>query len=238
MSGQFYENYTLEQFEVWSILYRRQLERLRGRVYARYYDDLEQLGFSAGELPRFSSMSPQLQALTGWRLEAVADFLEPAEYLGFTARCVLPATTFMRTMSELDHCRRPDMFHDVFGHTPLLVNPGYRAYLGLLSELAVSRVGDEEVIYKIANFNKWVTEFGLIDELGDIKAFGAGLLSSSGELEHALGDGARRLPAEVQTMVTTPHVRAEFQAQYFVIESFDSLVEKVHELSGLLDAAA
>jgi phenylalanine-4-hydroxylase len=236
MLRQSYESYTPEHFEVWGILYRRQTAFLRGRVYARYYHDLEQLGFSATEIPRFATMSPRLQAVAGWQLQEVEDFLPPAEYLSLTARRTLPATTFLRTMKDLDHCKRPDMFHDVFGHTALLVNPGYRTYLEALSKLAVEHVDDEQWVYQIANFNKWVTEFGLIAEDGTLKAYGAGLLSSSGELDYALGDQPRRLPADVAVMVATPHVRAEFQAQYFVIDSFDWLATCVDRLREVLPA--
>ena len=234
MLTQAYESYTPEHFQVWDILYRRQLEFLRGRVYARYYDDLEQLGFSAAEIPRFSTMSARLTEVAGWRLQEVEDFLPPAEYLSLTAQRTLPATTFLRTMKDLDHCKRPDMFHDVFGHTALLVNPRYRAYLEALSRLALEHIDDEQWVYQIANFNKWVTEFGLIAEDGVIKAYGAGLLSSSGELDWALGDGPQRLPADVRTMVGSPHQRAEFQAQYFVIDSFDWLATCVEQLRDVL----
>jgi phenylalanine-4-hydroxylase len=236
MLTQRYESYTPEHFQVWGILYRRQLEFLRGRVYGRYYDDLEQLGFSADEIPRFATMSPRLTEVTGWRLREVEDFLPPDEYLSLTAQRTLPATTFLRTMKDLDHCKRPDMFHDVFGHTALLVNPGYRVYLEALSQLALEHIDDEHWVYQIANFNKWVTEFGLIAEDGEVKAYGAGLLSSSGELDWALGEAPRRLPANVRLMVGSPHQRAEFQAQYFVIDSFDWLATCIDELREVLTA--
>lgn len=245
MLQQAYEDYTAEQLEVWAILYARQLEFLRGRVYAGYYEGLAALGFSANEIPRITQLSAQLDALAGWRLQVVEDFLPPDEYLTTTASRTLPVTAFLRGMDELDHSKRPDMFHDVFGHTALLTVPAFREYLEQLSALAVERIDDAQWVYRIANFNKWVTEFGLVlAEDGSLRAYGAGLLSSSGELDWALGKnldggtgGPRRLPVDVPTMVATPHQRAEYQAQYFVLPSFERLRELVPELRAVLTEA-
>jgi phenylalanine-4-hydroxylase len=239
MLQQAYEDYTAEHFEVWSILYGRQLEFLRGRVYDGYYDGLDALGFSADAIPRITELSSHLDALAGWRLRVVEDFLPPDEYLTTTASRTLPVTAFLRGMDELDHSKRPDMFHDVFGHTALLMVPEFREYLEQLSELAVERINDAQWVYRIANFNKWVTEFGLIAAAdGSLRAYGAGLMSSSGELDWALGEasnGPRRLPVDVRTMVASPHQRAEYQAQYFVLPSFDHLRGLVPELRAVLD---
>lgn len=238
MLQQAYEDYTAEHFEVWAILYGRQLEFLRGRVYDGYYEGLGALGFSADEIPRITELSAHLDALAGWRLRVVEDFLPPDEYLTTTATRTLPVTAFLRGMDELDHSKRPDMFHDVFGHTALLMVPEFRAYLEQLSALAVERIDDAQWVYRIANFNKWVTEFGLITAAdGSLRAYGAGLMSSSGELDWALGDtpeGPRRLPVDVRTMVASPHQRAEYQAQYFVLPSFEHLRELVPELRAVL----
>lgn len=235
---QAYEDYTAEHFEVWAILYARQLEFLRGRVYDGYYEGLAALGFSAAEIPRIPKLSGHLDALAGWRLQVVEDFLPPDEYLTTTATRTLPVTAFLRGMDELDHSKRPDMFHDVFGHTALLMVPAFREYLEQLSALAVERIDDPSWVYRIANFNKWVTEFGLITAAdGSLRAYGAGLLSSSGELDYALGDAADaplRLPVDVRTMISTPHQRAEYQAQYFVLSSFEQLRELVPTLRAVL----
>ncbi len=232
---QAYDVYQAEDFEVWSILYNRQLGFLRGRVYDRYFDDIAALGFTAEEIPRFDRTSERLEELTGWTLYPVEDYVEPADYLALTATRRQPATTFLRSMDELDHCKRPDIFHDVFGHGPLLMIPGYSEYLISLSTLALEHVDDEEIVGLIANFNKWVSEFGLIECAGEVKAYGAGILSSSGELDHALGGGARQVPADVGEMVATPHQRAELQPQYFVIPSFRWLRDAVPALRSVLE---
>jgi phenylalanine-4-hydroxylase len=235
MVQQAYEDYTAEHFEVWGILYGRQLEFLRGRVYDGYYEGLAALGFSAKVIPRITDLSAHLDAIAGWRLRVVEDFLPPDEYLATTASRMLPVTAFLRGMDELDHSKRPDMFHDVFGHTALLTVPAFREYLEQLSVLAVERIDDPQWVYRIANFNKWVTEFGLVTAAdGSLRAYGAGLLSSSGELDWALGETPRRLPVDVRTMVATPHQRAEYQAQYFVLPSFDHLRNLVPELRAVL----
>ena len=235
MLRQAYEDYTAEHFEVWAILYRRQCEFLRGRVYEGYYEGLAALGFSPDHIPRITDLSAHLDAIAGWQLTVVEDFLPPAEYLSTTAARTLPVTAFLRGMDELDHSKRPDMFHDVFGHTALLTIPAFREYLQQLSALAVERIDDAQYVYCIANFNKWVTEFGLITANdGSLRAYGAGLLSSSGELDYALGPAPRRLPIDVPTMVNTPHQRAEYQSQYFVLESFDQLRDLVPQLRTLL----
>lgn len=234
MASQIYERYTAEDFEVWTILYRRQIEFLRGRVYTGYDDDLDRLGFSEKQIPRFTDMNRRLEAIAGWRLQAVDGFQEPKTYLSLLARRRLPVSTDLRSMEELDHCKRPDIFHDLFGHSVLLVIPRFRAYLEDFSRLALTHIEDESFLSGISNFNKWVTEFGLIQENGATRAYGAGLLSSLGELDHALGDGPKRLPADARAMIFTPHVRAEYQEQYFVIDSFDWLAGAVPEIESIL----
>lgn len=234
MLGQVYEGYTAEDVEVWSILYRRQLGSLRGRVYSGFHEDLERLGLAPDRIPRFAELSRRLDEIAGWQVEAVGGFLPSREYLSMMAGRRLPAVARLRDKSELVHCKQPDLFHDVFGHAALLVRPTFRAYLEAFSRSALEHLGDERVLGHLGNFNKWVTEFGLIRENGSVKAFGAGLLSSSGELDHALGQVPRHLPADARTMIFTPHVSAEYQAQYFVLDSFDWLAGVVAEVQGVL----
>jgi phenylalanine-4-hydroxylase len=148
------------------------------------------------------------------------------------------ATTWLRTMEQLDYLQEPDMFHDVFGHVPLLTNPPLCNFLADLSRIALRFVENERVIELISRVYWFTVEFGLIREEGQLKIYGAGILSSVGETKYALGDIPVRIPYDVRLMLDTPYIKEKFQEKYFVIDSYDQLYASVDEIERLLEEEA
>ena len=180
-----------EDQEVWALLYNRQVEALSGQGHPDVFLGLERFGLTE-TLPDLARLSQRLFDQVGWRLREVSDQISPRAFVECLRDHALPTTGHVRGRDELVHSRRPDMFHDLFGHIPLLIDADYRAFLAEYAEHALSLDPDAEVAQRLATAFKWMIEYGLMVCGGGLRACGAGLLSSSKELAHALGPDTRR----------------------------------------------
>jgi phenylalanine-4-hydroxylase len=140
------------------------------------------------------------------------------------------ATTWIRKIEELDYLEEPDMFHDVFGHIPLLTDTIITDYLFRLAETTMLHIDDEHIIEAIARLYWYTVEFGLVKENGDIKIYGAGILSSIGETDYCLSDEATRVPFDLKEILQTPYIKDKYQEKYFVLESMEQLTEAGEKL--------
>ena len=136
---------------------------------------------------------------------------------------VFPATCWLRTMEELDYLEEPDMFHDVFGHAPLLSNTSFAVFMEAFGKLALQWVHHPEALKMLSAFYWFTVEFGLLSEDGTIKIFGSGIISSVGETQHVLHDQSLKVPFDIQSMMSTPYRTDKVQERYFVIDSFEQL---------------
>jgi phenylalanine-4-hydroxylase len=149
-----------------------------------------------------------------------------------------PATTWLRKMSQLEYLEEPDMFHDVFGHIPLLSNPSFAKFLEELAKISLKHIDNEWAIELVSRLYWYTVEFGLIEEEGALKVYGAGILSSSGETQYSIdSDIPKRLPYDIQTIFDTPYIKDKYQEQYFVIDSYEQLYTSIPEIEKLLEAA-
>lgn len=144
------------------------------------------------------------------------------------------ATTWIRKKSQLDYLEEPDMFHDIFGHVPLLADHRVANYLLGLARIADKYIDREEIIEKIARLYWYTIEFGLVKENNQVKIYGAGILSSIGETDYCLSDQATLVPFDLPTILQTPYIKDNFQAQYFVLEGMDQMAEAVAQLDIIL----
>jgi phenylalanine-4-hydroxylase len=221
LTEQRYEDYTAEQAEVWSILVRRQRERLGDRTVPAYFEGLERLGVGAERIPDLAEVGARLVALTGWRLQPVVGELGAHDYFGLMSRRRAPVTCWVRSMAELDRVLAPDMFHDFMGHVPLLANPVLARWIHHIACLAMARRERPQAHLALSHLNKWTTEWGLVRSGERVLGYGAGFMSSPTELDHALC--CANQPATLAAMLGTRHHRAELQAHYFVLEELDAL---------------
>lgn len=228
-----FANYGEQDFRVWNMLYTRQLPNLKAHACREYLDCLEELSsvIHAEAPPRFSELNELLMAKNGWAIEVVPGFLPVDEFFALLKNRRFCSSTWLRKPEQLDYLEEPDMFHDIFGHIPLYMNADYANYAQKLGELGV-RFGDhEDIIVQLQRLYWFTIEFGLIQKDGQDKVYGAGICSSSGEVEHVYNNPkVEILPFDMDKVLANDFIISEVQMRYYSIESFEQLYDTVREL--------
>jgi phenylalanine-4-hydroxylase len=229
-------DYTPADHATWRTLFARQSALLPRHAAAAFRDGLARLDFSTG-VPDFALASARLGAATGWCLVAVPGLIPDAAFFAHLAARRFPVTRWIRRPEELDYIVEPDIFHDAFGHVPLLTQPDFADFLE-----AYGRLGDQAArigaLKPLARLYWHMVEFGLIREDGAIRAYGAGILSSSAETRHATeGSAPRRLRFDVRRVLRSEYFIDDLQPTYFVIDRYAELFGAMHDLPALLAEA-
>ncbi|MER8972562.1 MULTISPECIES: phenylalanine 4-monooxygenase [unclassified Mesorhizobium] len=216
-------NYSDEEQAVWRTLCDRQTKLTRKLAHHSYLDGVAALGL-LDKIPDFGEVSEKLRKLTGWEIVAVPGLIPAAPFFDHLANRRFPVTNWLRTQKELDYIVEPDMFHDFFGHVPILTQPVFADFMQMYGKKAdsVIALGGDEMITRLY----WYTvEYGLMREPGQpLKAFGAGLMSSFTELQFAVEGGeAHHVRFDLETVMRTGYEIDKFQRAYFVLPSFDAL---------------
>lgn len=206
----------------WTRLVQRQLALLPGRACREFCSALESLDVQRG-IPEFAAVNRELFAATRWTLVGVPGLLPDDVFFTHLANRRFPVTVWLREEHEFDYIVEPDLFHDFFGHVPMLFTPVYADHLQAYGHgaLKAKRLGGLDWLARLY----WYTiEFGLIREAGSLRAFGAGILSSPKELMYALESATpQRRPFDVMTAMRTPFLIDDVQSTYFVLDSFEQL---------------
>jgi phenylalanine-4-hydroxylase len=231
---QIYGNYNEEDFEVWKILYDRQMKNLPDAASQAHLDGLRKTNFISKEIPHFEKTNEILLAETGWRLAVVPGIVPDYTFFELMSNKRFPATTWLRKMKELDYLEEPDMFHDVFAHVPLLTNQAFVDFLEALSKIGLNYVGNDHAIELLSRIYWFTVEFGLIRENGQLRIYGAGILSSAGETKFCLTDEPPHYDFDVKTIAATPFRKDVFQDRYFVIDSFEQLYGAIPEIKATI----
>ncbi len=234
---QIYENYTEEDFQVWKILFDRQIENLPNAASEAFLDGLDKIQFSSNEIARFDITNELLSSMTGWRLAVVPGIVPDYTFFELMSNKRFPATTWLRKMKELDYLEEPDMFHDVFAHVPLLTNRAFTDFLLELGKMGLTYVGNPYPIELLSRIYWFTVEFGLIRENGSTRIYGAGILSSAGETKFCLSDEPPHYDFNVKRILDTPYRKDVFQDRYFVIESYDQLYNSIPEVKSGIEEA-
>ncbi|MBH5321211.1 phenylalanine 4-monooxygenase [Aurantiacibacter sediminis] len=221
--------YTSEDDAIWNDLFARQMEVLPGRACSAMMEGMEKLDLGKGGVPDFDRLSEELGAMTGWSVIPVPMLIPDHVFFWHLANRRFPAGNFIRTRETFDYIQEPDVFHDVFGHVPLLTDPVFADYMQ-----EYGRAGWKAMRYnrlKALGALYWYTvEFGLIMEQGEPKIFGAGILSGPQEAVFALeADSPNRIMLNVDRVMRTDYVIDDLQPTYFVIESFEDLYRQTVE---------
>lgn len=225
---QIYTDYTAEDFEVWRMLYDRQMANLEGKVADEFLVALEDIGFSREHIPSFNEVNERLGKMTGWSLITVPNISPPREFFRRLSEKKFTATCWLRKMSELDYLEEPDMFHDVFAHAPLLTNKDYTDFFHQIGVLAMKYLDSEEVITKLQRLYWFTIEFGLVRSgNGDLRIYGAGIISSKGETEHALSHHSTKHQFDIQHIYQHDFRTDIIQEEYYVIDSFRQLADNI-----------
>ncbi|MBU2339678.1 MAG: phenylalanine 4-monooxygenase [Alphaproteobacteria bacterium] len=221
--------YTPEEHAIWDELFARQMEVLPGRAASAFMAGLEKLDLGKGGVPDFATMSADLDALTGWSVVPVPMLIPDHVFFWHLANRRFPAGNFIRTRETFDYIQEPDVFHDVFGHVPMLTDPTFADYMQ-----EYGKAGWKAMRYnrlKALGALYWYTvEFGLIQEADGIKAYGAGILSGPTEVVYASeAKSPNRIMLNVDRVMRTDYVISDLQPTYFVIESFEDLYRQTVE---------
>jgi phenylalanine-4-hydroxylase len=217
-----YASYTAAQQDRWRRLYRRQIELVPGRACPEYESALRSLDYAAG-IPHFEVVNRQLAAATGWQLAAVPGLVPDLVFFEHLASRRFPVTVWIREESEFDYIVEPDVFHDFFGHVPMLFDPVFADYMQAYGEggIKAERLG---ALKWLARLYWYTVEFGLVSSPGGVRDYGSGILSSPAEIDYAVrSPRPRRVAFELKRVMRTSYRIDDFQETYFVIEGFDQL---------------
>ena len=225
-----YEKYTAEDQGVWKILFDRQMPNLPAAATKEFMTGVARVGFNANSIPNFEETNQVLKALTGWEIYAVPGIVADDLFFELMANRKFPATTWVRKMSQLDYLEEPDMFHDVFAHIPLLTNQAFVDFLQAISQFGQEWIDDEWAIHLLSRVYWFTIEFGLIRENGEVRIYGAGILSSAGETKHALSTVPEHFEFDVDKMLDTPYRKDIMQDKYFIADSYEQLYESLPEI--------
>jgi phenylalanine-4-hydroxylase len=220
----------------WRTLYARQAALLPRHAAAAFRAGLARLPFAAG-IPDLAQCSVLLRQATGWSLVAVPGLIPDAAFFGHLAARRFPVTHWIRRPEELDYIAEPDIFHDAFGHVPLLTQPDFADFLQAYGEAGAhaARIG---ALKPLARLYWHMVEFGLIREAGALRAYGAGILSSSVETRHATeGTAPRRLHFDARRVLRSEYFIDALQPTYFVIDDYAELFAAMRDLPALLAEA-
>jgi phenylalanine-4-hydroxylase len=236
-------DYSDAEHQVWITLYERQAALLPGRACDPFLKGLEALDLHRAGIPEFARINQELTRLTGWSVVAVPGLVPDEIFFEHLANRRFPAGQFIRQPDQLDYLQEPDVFHDVFGHVPMLTDPVFAGYMqaygqGGLRALHLGR------LHNLARLYWYTVEFGLLDTPAGLRLMGAGIVSSHAESIFALDDPSpNRLGFELERVMRTPYRIDDFQQVYFVVPSLQALLDATlqdfgpiyHRLAGAWD---
>lgn len=222
--AQKWDRYTAEEHAVWDTLYARQVEISRERSVKEFRTGLSLLDLGSGGIPDLDVINPKLKALTGWEVVMVPHLVPDEVFFTHLANRRFPAGRFIRKPNQLDYLEEPDIFHDIFGHVPMLTLPVFADYMqaygrGGLRAQSLGRLKELARLY-------WYTvEFGLIQRPSGLKIYGAGIISSAGETPFSLeSESPNRVGFDLERVMRTDYRIDDYQQLYIVIDSFEQLL--------------
>lgn len=220
-----WQGYSQAEHQVWIDLYERQTAMLPGRACDPFLKGLDALDLHRAGIPEFARINEDLKRLTGWSVVAVPGLVPDAVFFDHLANRRFPAGQFIRRPDQLDYLQEPDVFHDVFGHVPMLTDPTFADYMQAYGQggLRALHLGQ---LHHLARLYWYTVEFGLLQTPKGLRIYGAGIVSSLTESIFALDDPSpNRLGFDLERVMRTPYRIDDFQQAYFVIPSLQALLD-------------
>lgn len=218
--------YTPQEHDIWRALYKRQLDVLPGRAVDWFMDSLSTLGINKDAIPKIDDVNDILMKRSGWKVVPVPGLIPDEPFFEMLANRRFPIGNFIRKPEQFDYIQEPDIFHDLFGHVPILADPVFGDYMQSYGEggLKAARLG---AIDKITRLYWYTVEFGLIEEKDGLRIYGAGILSSPTESVFCLeSDSPNRVKFDLKRVLRTHYQIDDFQDTYFVIDSFQQMFDE------------
>ena len=223
-----WEQYSSAEHAVWKTLYERQARLLPGRACDQFVQGMQALDIGADRIPDFRRLSDALMQATGWQVVAVPGLVPDEVFFEHLANRRFPAGNFIRRADELDYLEEPDVFHDVFGHVPMLMHPVIADYIQAYGVGGLRAQGLGK-LQQLARVYWYTVEFGLLQQADGLRIYGAGIASSYAESVFAIDSPSpNRLGFDLQRVMRTHYRIDDFQESYFVIKDLDQLLELAH----------
>lgn len=216
-----YPDYTEEEQLNWKFLYNRQMKFLPGRACDEYLEGARNLNLSEDKIPYLKNLSHIFNTLTGWKVARVPGLIHEQDFFELLRRKVFPSTDYIRSKEELDYTPAPDLFHDIFGHMPLLTNKNFASFYQMFGEAALKAEGMNRKY--LETFHWFTVEFGLIRNPEGMRIYGAGIVSSLGEVQSALSDKVEVKDFDPEKIVLQEYDVWHLQPVLFAIDSFQQL---------------
>lgn len=224
-----WDTYTTDEHDRWTRLCTRQQAILPGRASDAFLKGLTKLDIIGNGIPDMEKLSDKLEAITGWRVVPVADLVPDEVFFEHLANRRFPAGAFIRPEAEFDYIQEPDVFHDIYGHVPLLADPVFAKFMEAYGKGGMRALGQGQ-LHNLARLYWYTVEFGLIKSAGGDRIFGAGILSSPKESIFCLENTSpHKLAFNLPRIMRTNYIIDDFQKTYFVIESFEKLLEDSYQ---------
>lgn len=220
-----YITYSEQENATWRTLMERQIAIIEGRVCQEYLDGLERLALPHDRIPQLGDVDRVLQATTGWQTAQVPALIPFDTFFELLANRRFPVATFIRTPEELDYLQEPDIFHEIFGHCPMLTNPDFAEFTATYGKLGLAASKQERVY--LARLYWMTVEFGLVNTPQGLRIYGGGIISSPKETLHALSETPERYPFDALDALRTPYRIDILQPLYYVLDGLHTL----HDLS-------
>ncbi|WP_125076400.1 phenylalanine 4-monooxygenase [Pseudoxanthomonas sp. SGT-18] len=222
-----WDDYSADDHATWGTLYERQRRLLVGRACDEFLRAQDAMGMDARAIPRFDQLNEVLGATTGWTLVGVEGLLPELDFFKHLANRRFPVTWWIRRPEQIDYIAEPDLFHDLFGHVPLLMDPVFADYMQAYGRGGVKAHGiGPEALQNLTRLYWYTVEFGLVRQAGGLRIYGAGIVSSAGESQYSLeSDAPNRIGFDLERIMRTRYRIDTYQKTYFVIDSFQQLMD-------------
>ena len=222
-----WDSYTPADHATWASLFKDQRAVLEQRACNEFLDNQQRFGMTPDAIPRFDDLNEVLARSTGWTLIGVEGLLPELTFFDHLANRRFPVTWWLRRPDQIDYIEEPDLFHDLFGHVPLLLNPMFADYMQAYGRGGVKAHGlGAEALVNLTRLYWYTVEFGLIRQRDGLRIYGSGIVSSKGESIHCLESAApNRIAFDLERIMKTRYRIDSFQKTYFVIDSFAELID-------------
>lgn len=228
--GIVYPPYSEADQETWRILFARQKKLLPGSACREYLEGLEKMAFPDDRIPYLGDVGRVLERETNWQVARVPGLLHEADFFSRLARRVFPSTDYIRPRNELDYTPAPDLFHDIFGHTPMIAHPGFADFYQKIGEASMNAKGADR--RRLERIYWFTVEFGLIGTPEGVRVYGNGIISSYAETQYSLTPKVEKRPFDLAKMSEQDYDVWHMQELLFVIDSFEQLEEGFYAWAG------
>lgn len=226
--------YKQEDHETWGILFERQMKTV-ATVSKRYLKGHSVLELPADQVVNLAELNKILFKHTGWQTTSVRGLVPTKSFFEMLHNQCFPVTVFMRSRSEIDFSELPDIFHDVFGHVPMLLDETFIHFMKEFSRVGLKHIESELAVVYLSRLYWFTLETGLIHEDDVVRPYGAAIMTSKGEVQNIADQNVIKRAFDIHEIIKTPYDNFHLQKEYFVIESFDQILEGLKHLETILD---